>query len=668
MKIPQNSKLEFYSKIYINKDETIPFRSRAQLEAYFALHKKFDVEMSQKKFSYFRRTGELKVELSAAQVEQCNYLMFVNPDFENIKYYCRIRDWEYVSNKVTRVYYDIDVWCTYFEKCNYSVCQIEREHLSDESYQKSLVNPYDTTIYEFQTEEGLKVDMDMEPIYFRDGAGGWDLAQFPGIDKTAKKDSCIVMMVADFDTSAISDYVTTFCKYFDVIVDSTGNILEPAGGPDGESNLVIGTKSINIGRAYGLYMCQVENPFDPNSIISWLDKTTPVSKAVKWLNKQGLTDQILGIIQMTKKSWDIYLSPNGDDSLLEVTPRNYEVENKKLLLFPYQYLRVYNYEGDVKEYKYEKFIDIAAQPDASNRKARFRYLTLFDNVPMTSLVPIDYKIEGANVDERIDCVQFPQVGYSTNTFDAFVANQMSKNLQERTGTFFDNASSAFNAESFEYHGGGLGKGSYTPGLQGLKEILGDVGTSFRATGSYVTQNPQALAAAGQAFSGNVGGALNTIGNLPTWDYKAAAKEWRAGDNTLAASALGSAKPAFVAYDYHAGSSNGTIGYYIPNNNFAPGSYLFVRARIRQAIVEVYDRYFTLYGYKSGRIGIPRILNYILGYDGGLPHFHPYGDVKVTYVKTNGLHVEYVKSSVAKTIEDMFNSGIRFVIPPDMPEV
>lgn len=659
MRIPESSKVEFYSKIRINKGETIPFKSRKQLEAYFALHKAHDAKLKDKKFSYIRRNGSIKVELSTKEVEQCNYFMFYNPAFENIKYYCRIRDWEYVNNQVTEVFYDIDTWCTYFEKVTYSTATIEREHLSSADYEKSLQNPYDPTIYEFQTEEGLRVDPDMEVIYpYSDSDDqNWHYKFFPAIDRTAKKDSCVCAMVADFDAGGVD--IKTFYNYFDKFVDSTGNICEPGKG-EGGGALVVGMKQINVGRGYGLYECDVEAPYS-DSIISWLDNESPVSKALKWLNKQGLTDQILSLFQISKKSWEIYLNPSDPDSTITIDPLTYDVKNKKLLLFPYQYLRAYNNEGDVKEYKYEKFAEVATGIGSIT----FRYLTLFDNIPMTSLIPMNYKIQGANMEERIDCYEFPQIGYTTNTFDSFVANQMSKNLQAHTGTIGESVSEAFsNLGTMEYH-----EGAYTPGVQGLKEMFGDAGVALGKSASYISQNPAALSMIGSAFTGDISGAVNTMMNLPNWDYKAAAKQWRAGDNTQAANALAGAKPAFVAYDYHPGSNNGTLGYYMPNNKFLPGSYMFLRVKLRPQILAIYDRYFTLYGYKSGRIGIPRVINYCLGKTTDLPHFQDYGDgVLITYVKTSNLHVEYVRSEVSEAIEEMFNSGVRFAIPKDMPEV
>lgn len=645
MSIPQTSILEFYGNIAITDGETISFKSRAQLEAYFAKHKKFE---TQTKLSYVRRSGTIKVKLTPKEIEQCNYMMFSNPDFENIKYYCRIMDWEYVNNAVVRVSYEIDTWLTYFDKVNYVAATIEREHLSENGYARSLENPYDPGIFEFQTEEGLPVSVDMEDAYFSGGGDDYDFGIFPSV--RGSENSYGVIALSDFDETALGD-IATFYSYFNSIVKPNGSVV------DGNRQ-VVATKNINVGRAFWLCAATIDNPFDPD-VMPALQEDNNLSKALKWLTKNGLESNIIGIFQIPLTQWLMYLAPDTSASDFEVKPRDYDVQNKKLLLFPYQYLRVYNNSGDVKEYKYEKFIDLMTD---SNGHATFKYMTLFDNVPMTSLVPVGYNISGANANERIDDMEFPQIGYITDAYLAFINNQMSKNLIEKTGTVQDSiVDSIVNAKNdlntYEYKT----RDRMAPGMQGLKDAWNDATHELASIGN---------GAASDAVSyliQNAGGIKNPM-SLPTWNYKEAAREWRAGDNTQAANALASAKPAFVSYDYHPGSTNGTLGYYLPSNQMEPGSYRFLRVKLKDSFLSLFDRYFTLYGYRSGRIGTPRILNYILGKTEDLPHFAEYGGHKITYVKTSNLHVNYVKSSVSRTIESMFNSGIRFTIPSDMPEV
>ena len=83
------------------------------------------------------------------------------------------------------------------------------------------------------------------------------------------------------------------------------------------------------------------------------------------------------------------------------------------------------------------------------------------------------------------------------------------------------------------------------GAEGGKAILNDISKAFGDVFGGGGQGASILGAVGALGSGNVAGAIDTLGKMPNWSYRTAAQEWRAGDNSMAASALGGAKPAFV---------------------------------------------------------------------------------------------------------------------------
>lgn len=658
-KIPQNSKVELYSNIYINEGETIPFKSVAQRDAYFALHREYSTELSSRKFSYLRKSGNIKLELSADKVEKCNYLMFVNPDFENIKYYCRIIDWEYVSNKVTNINYAIDTLMTYYNKYTVSACLIEREGLSEEGYQMSVENPYSPNIYEFSTNEVIDMNEQLEPLYVNNGEWmgydpgqitdptqimtmihpfDWDYITYPPKENN---DSSIVFFISDFDKSAIGT-TDKFLSYFDQYVTSDGKVYSSDG-------TFVEKKAISVPRAYGIY--KLSNMNNINKVVNWL--------AANGLEGSGssISDVVIGVSVVSDWQWDAYIKDDSRKTLFKFVPRSIDVQNKKLLRFPFSYFRVRNFEGDVKEYKYEDFITLAN----GDGYASFRYIPMFDNVPMASLVPIHYKIAGSNEEERIDNKNFPQVGYASDAYLAYVANRLNSNLIDNTGTYKDALITKLNEYSQNFNPNEVVGKDYHYGnmtTEDFKEFWSD---TVKSSAFVANENPAFSAA---LLRGDSAGMLNA----PTFNYKKAASEWRAGDNTLASEKLAAAKPAFVAYNYKPGSTDGVLGLYLKSNDHQPGSFRFERVMPRANVLSIFDRYFTLYGYTSGRIGIPRVINYMMGKSEDICHFNTYGEFKITYVKTDNIHVEYTKSSVARTIESMFNSGIRFVIPPDMPEV
>ena len=79
--------------------------------------------------SYTRYTeGVIVVQRTADQLYDCNYLMFQNTGFGNKWFYAFITSVEYVNNKTSYVYFQIDVMQTWHFDYNLKQCFVEREH------------------------------------------------------------------------------------------------------------------------------------------------------------------------------------------------------------------------------------------------------------------------------------------------------------------------------------------------------------------------------------------------------------------------------------------------------------------------------------------------------------------------------------------------------------
>lgn len=660
--IKESSKVTLYSGVSITTGLQIIFSSVDNQRAYFAKHVKFGDIMVKKNFSYLRKGGKLKLELPTSDVAQCDYLSFINPAFENKEFYAKIVNYEYVNNKVTEVTFAIDDFQTYMFDVNYEFGTIEREHLSEINYQKSLSNPYDPSIYEFQTEENLKVNKQMEEIYdtFTEDKKNASVLIHPAINDdlgASNLNSCIILQLATFNESEFSDAsLTTFKSFFDMYITTDGEIYEYNNEAIIPGFYKVGDKKANIGRGYTLYM-QFRN-FSYNEL--WEKKDRKIDDMLDWLTVQGLTGNIIGLYQCNKNVWDTYVDPTGTtgSGYAAIAPRTYNVDNKKLLLSPYQYIRVYNNEGDCKEYQYEYFKNISknvSDPTYGVPVAEFQYLALFDGAPMVSLVPVDYKREGTNPDERIDIHQIPQIGYSTDAFLSFMATQYNMNLASRTNTVNEKMNSGLDSvvSSFKKD---------PTAAHSLDDVnsLGDLANVF---GENLFSGMQALSGSISNISGMFSGDPSKIGSsvsgLPVYNLRGEVSEWRSGGNIPNSEMLSPAKGAYVADDYHAGSTNGTLGYYLKNARYSPGSYIFIRVKLRDEFLKVFDLYFSGYGYNSGRIGTPRVCAYIKGDSSVVPHFSQYFDKKVTYVKTSNMHVDHTLASVASNIENMFNNGCQF---------
>ena len=160
MYIVPSSTVNLYRGVPYDEGRVVAFSSKAKQSAYF-----------QKKLvrtavpcTYVRRTGEVRLEVPLSVAKNCNYISFVNPDFENVTWYAVIEDYEYVNNGCTAITYTID----YFQSLCYDVtfdpCSIDREQLSVDDYNRSVKNPYNFNILEMQTAENINLPDDAYDI------------------------------------------------------------------------------------------------------------------------------------------------------------------------------------------------------------------------------------------------------------------------------------------------------------------------------------------------------------------------------------------------------------------------------------------------------------------------------------------------------------------------
>lgn len=650
--VKESSKVTLYSGVDITQGHQIAFASKAGQEQYFS-KKEYSTAIARANFSYLRRTGKIKVGIGTADASKCDYMSFVNPSFENKIFYAKIVNYEYVNNNTTEITYSIDYFQTYMFDVQYEQGIIEREHLSESDYQKSVEYPFRRDVYELNTGEDMNISKEMEDTYSQGDESDLNepnyntgYANVPGTGLLDNAESCIVIQLADFDTSAMTDIESAFYSKFNMIIKSNGIVMKDdyAGVIPGRPDVV----PISVGRGFGLYYIRGTSA----------KSMANLSDALEWLTYHGLEGQLVGSpYQISNGAWNAYIFHGTEygTSMLYMTARNYNVHNKKLLRFPYQYIRVYNNEGDCKEYKYEMFTDNVLHDGSYWPDASFMYVPMLDGSPMISLVPFKYRRNGLNPEERIDITMIPQVGYTTDAYLAFLAQQYNMNLGSRTDTLSEGINQMIDSRA----------------AKTARENVGAAGTDWLS--SMRNQIDSAGNALGNLLSGNVTGAINDIGNISATSVREEASIWQSGGNYVYSAHLAPAEGAYVADQYHPGSTNGTLGYYlnpsipgvVSDNRYAPGAFTVVRVKLLDQVLSVFDTYFSGFGYASGRYGTPRICAYIEGNSSHNPHFAPYFGKEVTYVKTNNFHVTHTISEVSKAIEDMFNSGVQFLKGEDL---
>lgn len=443
MWIQPDSNCTLYSNVSIGTGEELVFSSLEKQREYFNKHKVREfVNMTVN-----RKTGVVKLECPGSVVKNCNYMSFRNPSFDNKEIYCRITDYEYLSPDVTQISYDVDYFQTWLFEYRIESAVIDREHLSKEDFTKAENNPFDNSIYEFNTPEELVVGRELEKLYqiacrtWQKGSSGSDGDGFlypSGYAYNSYTDSSvgdssqydaesenwdtpynggyengrpfIVMMISPFDEDeknlaewlAIKNLVAQYGYY--KLHDS--NVLYTTGA-EGMRTVTAPDFSTNV-KPYTILAVDLEEDFTYHSGEREGEKTTNsqiVSRILNYFSIQGLTSAIIGMWCVPKfvirqayfgfssLSTPRFSEPSVVDSRsVSVAPKVPNTYSKKLARMPYNYLRVTSANGDEKEFDYTKFSSISnINIPSEDRKAYFRSIGLLNGNPSFSLVPVAYK-------------------------------------------------------------------------------------------------------------------------------------------------------------------------------------------------------------------------------------------------------------------------------------
>lgn len=359
-----------------------------------------------------------------------------------------------------------------------------------------------------------------------------------------------------------------------------------------------------------------------------------------------------------------------------------DVKNKKLLTSPFSYYRVICPDGNIKEYSYENFADLA--DGSSNGYFGFKIaLDTSGDTPKLYLIPHKYKTnneipesivngleakEGRvgeafakaidfNLDEAICIGGFPEISFNTDGYLSFLASEYTSlraNTTMDTALMMNqmdwNTDETKNAIKAVLGGlGSMGSGLVS-GWNGGKGGVGGAlvgGLTGFAEGAYNVMD----AAGSSAINREI------YENQKKKYYEAA--EYVNGDllstDDPYIERFKFVKPAYANSNYVGGNA-GVISYLRGMGLF---DFVGIHVQLRPEILDYYDKWFDLYGYSSGRCGIPYVIQFCRG-GSELPHWVGSDGIipDTTYVKTFDCKVEHAMMPVAQAIKQMFDAGIR----------
>lgn len=657
-----DSTIELYRGIEITAGQQIAFASASQQSTYFQSHR---VAQSVN-CSYVRKTGRLKVEFPPQTVSQCNYIGFRNASFENRVFFARILDYEYINNVTTEIRYALDWFQSFCFDVTYEDCHIDREHLSAQGWLDAEHNPFafdhKDSLYELSTSESLATGREVENLVVETKPIGDVL-----YEEGAPAYRYLVFFISDFDTTELEESIGGFRNCFAGIINSDGSRTTTANAGAARFNNLLGAASLipvtfRFNHGFSLYFMENQYIKDEDGL----------KKALDYLTLNGLTQQIVGIYDISGEDVRQYLISNRlsdqvfPESFIKTSIGNSDFEtkkyvNQKLYLSPYSYIRVETPNGDTKEYKWENFYWMSQPVDARGTVQFVRFIFL-DDSPKCVLVPVDYKKlvnktsavsdPSFNLNERLDNNMFAQIGYCTDAYLTFLSNQYMASVGNMTDTVYDLESSflATNVQAFG-RGASFGAKAYES-VQTAMTPAGIIGAGGEIISGAVDLLKQAAAAGDQQEN------LKKFGNLRNMS----ADEIEAiGNGEKDFGTYGKARKAHIADKYTPPKVDGIASFYA-GDGYGPSTFYVTNVRLSDVISKAYDKYFSLFGYTSGRIGVPRVCNYLKGSSdqSSVPHWDNTTGKTITYIKTSGMKVISPMKVVSDYIEQLFDAGVRFL--------
>lgn len=699
MRIVPDSTVTLYSGVDIDMGSgvQIAFSSLANQNAYFA--SKIVMPEAVVTTPVNKKTGKTRLQVAGSVIKNCNYISFINPSFDNKKIYARILDYDYINNECTEISWLIDFWQTWMFDVSFEECGIARQYLNETDFDKAAANPYDPSIYAFQTPEPLPYEKTLEkPSYtykastvFPSGSiadGEYVVAsksvQYGQLETFVKGEAnSIVIFLSPIDFNDLGTTASdNWSDFIDDVVAADGRYIVPGDIYSGQDIIMS-----NMPRGYEII--QIPN-FNSQTTADLF------AQFITYMTGWNAVGQIIGVYAIPTYIFEMCFIDSGtaispqwsnldsdnlftvktSDARTKAGEASYNPHCKKLLTFPYSYLRAETTDGSTKEYHYENFGEVFT---GNQTTCKFRMYCDLNGNPTFFIAPYAYKdlnvigtavVEGSNVDcsdmasynlsERVELGDFPQVPFTTDTYLAYLSKEYMSAVANNNLETQDMMNAKDYANKFNFAGNILGTAGDISG--GLAEA--------NANGGVSSVNPIEAAQVGANFGSSL---VNYGVNRNQVEYYRSRVEESnamlgAHSNGFQGLANGSreygrfndTRPAFANNTYHPGNMSGKIQFI---KGMLPIDIKLTHVQLKTSILQKYDKYFKTYGYNfGGVIEVPYVIRYTQGLtgDSNLPHWEQVSGKDSTYVRTQDCHCTHSMLPVATAIEGMFNSGVRML--------
>lgn len=502
MEIQPNTTIRILQNVPLDTTykHTIYFASASAQTSYFSGKTKYT--LTEQSYQRVER-GMMRVQLKADNLYNCNYLMFQNTSFGTKWFYAFITGVEYINNEVAEVTFELDVMQTWFFDVTLKQSYVEREHSkTDVAGDNRIAEPVEVGGYYNTMPTGTKKFNSYGAILVCPYRQGKDL---------------------------IGNY-----KWFNV-----------------QENFPIAPNKID-GQLTSLYYTVLKTP-------------KQIGYALYQLNDQGLGEEIVAIYPVPTEFIKNYNTDSYDDGPFDILTGNTQVYtynyyeegkkpttlgsytpvNKKLLTYPYNKFVIETGDGGSHEYAFEDF----------EKGVSFGiWGTLLHNMCFCAF-PVYYKGANNNYSENVLLTDFPMMGYTTDTFKAWLAQNKGRIAVQGATTL---------ASTFTGVGAGMAM------IETGQQMLTPKTKVISKRGSKMMQ--KGYEKMGEVSGAGVAGVAGSIADIMSH--------------------------AVGRYQM-AGNTDGSIGIAMGTKDFR-GSQVYVQESYAKAI----DDFFTVYGYATKRVKVP----------------------------------------------------------------
>lgn len=524
VQIIPDSVITLYDNVECMDGEQVVFTSRESQTAYFA-------KRAVRTFTgctYVRQTGRVRVPMRLnAEAFNSAYIGYINPSMENVRVYASVIDTYPSNNETTDIEFQIDWLQTFMFSARYKSTTIEREMLSQLDYTKAMANPWDRSILELNTEEGIAIN-------------DYDRKRSQAVLSPAGDNShtyiCVLLAAVKAAASEDLSNVLSIYREHDAYRDNVDAFRVKAGTING----IATPASLYCSRGDIKYPA---TSFKDNQLAENYDGDIPLYQAlVDVLTYNKVSSAIISIFQLTAEDCSLMFAGNDTVTL---SPVKNAIAEPKAQRYPFACARLLTADGTDKVLKYENF--------TGNKTLKMGIDVHHDSEKW--IAPVNYCGVGTNYNERLSYTGLPQLPYITDSYLEY-AGGIYQQAKARALDPMRPISAAANAISgLAEVGANMAMGN-VPGAvsAGVKTGTELIGTAAQSASDYLTitgDNPMNALSYMSRRVENTGGTYHAgqshaIG-YPDWRDK-----FRVEYDTLTEAAQARVAAFFNAYGYTSG--------------------------------------------------------------------------------------------------------------------